>query len=719
MHGRLLKDVTQNFTRCLLVLRGTINRERLGKAWYTARHAGLRVLWIQTRLHIAYRLRQRQRAKLSTPTTYQEAPWPSRLPLVSVIIPCFNYGEFVAEAIDSVLAQTFNDLEVILVEGGSTDGVTPGIVRALERPNVITLYRDLPCKVGDNRNFGIEHARGKYICCLDADDMIATTYIEKAVYILETQGYDVVSTIAQRFGGNTGAYEILSAPTLADLTVANHVSTSAVFRRRFWAMAGGYKDVAPDTPHLHEDWRFWLRLGGLGARFFNITQERLFFYRVHARGSLSSNSAVLPMHVQTKLIREAENSYITKQKIQQSELAAWRQLQSSTCASNMCRHTAGNSNDKTILLAVPFLVLGGAERLLSEIVGYLRKTGYRMVIIKTLSSRVDMGDTTSWFQPATDEIYDLSGFLDEDKWSGFIDYLIPAKNVWAIWIVGSTLLYDKLPQLKARYPSIFVVDLLFNTVGHTHSNKRYREYIDMNIVETELVGDYLIGFGEQPNRVRVIHSGIDLEKYRPIPRPAHVLSGLGVSTGSFVVGYSGRLSIEKAPMSVLAVADAIESVDNVHFIITGAGLMEHDLCSCIRRHKRASQIHFVGVVADVRAYLACYDVLLLPSEVDGRPMIVLEALAMGIPVIASAVGGLPDLITHGENGFLCSPGDISAYVKYITILYENPDMHQKMKVAARKFALDFLDIEQMRRSYAEIFDDARLRSANQASFDTT
>jgi hypothetical protein len=111
-------------------------------------------------------------------------PWPADRPLVTVVIPSFNYGRFLGEAVDSVLAQTFTNIEVIVVEGGSTDPESRRVACALDRPRVRIVEQHEPHLVGANRNFGICHARGKYVCCLDADDLLAPTYIEKAVFLL-------------------------------------------------------------------------------------------------------------------------------------------------------------------------------------------------------------------------------------------------------------------------------------------------------------------------------------------------------------------------------------------------------------------------------------------------------------------------------------------------------------------------------------------------------
>src|SRR5665647_2450934 len=107
-------------------------------------------------------------------------------------------------AVDSVLHQTLMDLEVIIVDGGSSDQSTVVVLRSLERPRTRVLFRGSRHLVGDNRNFGIAEARGRYICCLDADDTLEPTYLEKAVFLLEMYGYDVVSTAIRFAGARSG-----------------------------------------------------------------------------------------------------------------------------------------------------------------------------------------------------------------------------------------------------------------------------------------------------------------------------------------------------------------------------------------------------------------------------------------------------------------------------------------------------------------------------------
>ncbi|HEV8632496.1 MAG TPA: glycosyltransferase, partial [Thermoanaerobaculia bacterium] len=231
-------------------------------------------------------------------------PWPASQPLVSVVIPCFNYGRFAAAAVDSVLAQTFQDLEIIVVDGGSDDAGSLAALQELQRPKTTIHFREQRHMVGDNRNFGIARARGKYICCLDPDDLLRPTYLEKALYRLETEGHDVVSTWYERFGAEGGLLQLFDYPNLADMIAGNHVATCAVFRRELWEEAGGFVDTGRGSDYVYEDWRLWIRFATLGARIANL-REPLLRYRVHP-ASLSQGAEVRALPAQREAILALE-----------------------------------------------------------------------------------------------------------------------------------------------------------------------------------------------------------------------------------------------------------------------------------------------------------------------------------------------------------------------------------------------------------------------------
>ena len=96
---------------------------------------------------------------------------------------------------------------------------------------------------------------------------------------------------------------------------------------------------------------------------------------------------------------------------------------------------------------MPFLPLGGAEKLLNEIVRHRGRTGYRIVVVTTVAVSPNLGDATEWFERTTTEIFHLPRCLPERHWQALIDYLIEAKQIDVLWLAGSIAFHDALPRI--------------------------------------------------------------------------------------------------------------------------------------------------------------------------------------------------------------------------------------------------------------------------------
>ncbi|WP_431274096.1 glycosyltransferase [Variovorax ureilyticus] len=627
--------------------------------------------------------------------------WPFDRPLVSVVIPCFNYGHLVGEAIRSVEAQTFQDLEIIVVEGGSSSPESrERLIEAMSAgsPRVRLLIQDKPYRAGANRNFGISHARGKYICCLDADDRLAPTFVEKAVFMLEHSGYDVVSPGLRVFGNKSEVWTPHDRPTLDMLVEANNVVTCAMFRRTYWREAGGYRDSDPATGHIHEDWLFWVRLAALGARFVSI-REPLLEYRSHGR-TLSNGRSVLENEVQKLQIQRFNADVLTEENLlaarQKSATNPPRPPQ--TFQHRPVRSTA--KHGPTVLLAMPFLILGGAERLLSSVVAHLTKSGWRVIVVTTIPIDQSHGDTTSWFSPSTTEIFHLPRFLDQEYWRDFLNHLVDSRAVDVVWVAGSAFVYDYLPALKLRHPTLGVADLLFNTVGHTTNNRRYADCIDLTFVENREVKQWLLEAGELNDRISLVESGVDLKSYAPAEVNQDFLDSEGIPTGAIVVGYFGRWSDEKDPIGFVEIAKLVSEELDVVFVMTGAGPLDANLQEAIASAKfPKGRFLMKGAVPDIKPYVQACDILVLPSKMDGRPTVVMEALASGVPVVASRVGALPEIFEDGRQGYLCTPGDYKSFAESITELALDERKLTQFKHDARLLAEERLNIQTMLKTY--------------------
>ncbi len=675
-----------------------------------------KLLWWSIRLELPSRLREvrdrRQAAARSIPPLSflpqsgilsplgeddELEPWPDDRPLVSIIIPCFNYGRFVAEAVDSALAQTLTNLEVIVVEGGSTDAESREHTLNLVRPRTRVIAQEKPHPVGANRNLGISHARGKYICCLDADDLLAPTYIEKAVFLLEAYRYDVVSCGLQFFGDRDERVGIMETPTLADMLDGNHILTCGVFRRSLWRRVGGFQDTERAiTGHIHEDWLYWARLAAQGARMYNMAHDYLFLYRRHGTATLSSQARSIEQHRQ--LIRQALGELAGPKAISHSRRMAvdLRMLQ------GVPRHPVVASDRRPVLLlALPFLIIGGAERLLSRIVAHLAAQGWRVLILTSVDPGEGCGETTGWFESATREIYHLPRFLGPERWRDFVRYLVASRQANVLWIVGSAFIYEMLPDLRVEFPEMRVADLLFNTVGHTANNRKHAGLIDITFVENQEVLQFLRDAGEVEARIALVPSGVDLQTYQPGPRAPEVTGAIEIMPNDVIIGFSGRWSAEKNPLAFVEIARQSLHLP-VRFVMTGAGPMRHEIEAALDSAMLPEgYFHLIGEVEDVLPWLRSYDVLVLPSLLDGRPVVVMEALALGVPVLASRVGALPELVEDGVTGFLCSPEKVEEFVENLSRLVLDRALLACMKTAARTSAEQNLDIRAMLSRYEE------------------
>ena len=200
---------------------------------------------------------------------------------VAVIIPCFNHGEFLPDALASVDAQTLGESELVIVDDGSTEAATLDTLEALTREGrrvVRTENRRLPAA----RNEGLRHTSAPYVCALDADDMLAPTWLEKGAQVLDTRPeITFVSHWLQAFGAEAWEWkpESCDFPTLLAF---NTVNGAALVRRSALESVGGFDER---FTHGCEDWDLWLTLVGRGHRGV-ILPEVLFHYR-RRPGSMS------------------------------------------------------------------------------------------------------------------------------------------------------------------------------------------------------------------------------------------------------------------------------------------------------------------------------------------------------------------------------------------------------------------------------------------------
>ncbi|MBD2199022.1 MULTISPECIES: glycosyltransferase family 2 protein [Calothrix] len=195
-------------------------------------------------------------------------------PTVSVIIPCYNQGQYLDESVGSILNQTYQNFEIIIINDGSTNPETIKILKNFNQPETLVINTNNQ-GLAAARNHGIKVSRGKYILPLDADDKIGNTYIEEAVKLLESnENLGIVYCEAEFFGEKTGKWE-LPEYRFPDILIKNVIFCSGLFRKSDWLSTSGYNSK---MIYGWEDHDFWLSIIELGRDVYRIPKV-LFFYR--------------------------------------------------------------------------------------------------------------------------------------------------------------------------------------------------------------------------------------------------------------------------------------------------------------------------------------------------------------------------------------------------------------------------------------------------------
>jgi len=236
-------------------------------------------------------------------------------------------------------------------------------------------------------------------------------------------------------------------------------------------------------------------------------------------------------------------------------------------------------------------------------------------------------------------------------------------------------------------------------------------FLDAYVAVSPTLGDLARSLNDcAPDKLSVIENGIDVGRFAGAAGDrGAVRAALGIPADAWVVGSVGRLATEKAfPFLIRAAAPLLGPAG--HLVIVGDGAER----GAIRAQAEASGVspfvHLTGARDDVPSLLAAMDVFALSSAMEGLPLCVLEAMAAGLPVVATAVGGLPALIQDGGNGFLVPSGDEPALRARLQALRGDPALARAVAERGQAYVRQHHSGEAMVRRYTELYASARGRA---------
>jgi glycosyltransferase involved in cell wall biosynthesis len=256
------------------------------------------------------------------------------------------------------------------------------------------------------------------------------------------------------------------------------------------------------------------------------------------------------------------------------------------------------------------------------------------------------------------------------------------------------VLWDYFGPLKTKI-FIFLERLTSRVTGKiiALTNSEKEDYLKFRIAEED--------------RFVVIFSGVKLNKFKEslFSEKQNFKKELGIPENSPIVGTVGRLVPVKGPESLIKAAKyMLSKYPDTFFIFTGDGYLKQDLENKAFKMGIKENIIFLGWRDDAAKIISAYDVFVLPSLNEGMGRVLVEAMALGKPIVASNIGGIPDLVTHGKNGFLVPPKNPKELAKYIQILLEDKEKREKMGLAGKEMALNF-SAENMVEKIEELYEE--------------
>ena len=301
--------------------------------------------------------------------------------------------------------------------------------------------------------------------------------------------------------------------------------------------------------------------------------------------------------------------------------------------------------DKTIFVSELWVLRGGRD--MAKIA---EKTGVK---IKWFSKG-------SWVTPSA--LYRFFFYLAANR-PTYLYPLTVVPNVWAR-IFGSLL---RVPIIISSYRNLVAHQyewLLWPLSTHIICNAE--------AVRHKLIRKYRV----KESKISVIPNGVDTDYFSP---------NFTKLVSPPIIIYIGRLVDQKDPLTLLeSFRNIKQKIPDAQLLVVGNGPLRSLLKSFIKHHQMNQHISLVAGTTDIRKYLHQAQVFLLPSLYEGSPNIVIEAMACGLPVVATNTSGIPELIEHGINGYLVQPRDSKKMAKWTIRLLQNKDIREKMGENARK-----------------------------------
>lgn len=359
-----------------------------------------------------------------------------------------------------------------------------------------------------------------------------------------------------------------------------------------------------------------------------------------------------------------------------------------------------------VLFVITSMPVGGAETLLVNLIRRLDRDRFapELCCLKELGP---LGEELAKEVPTHSRLlackYDL-------RVAPRLVKLMRQRRIDAVVTVGAG---DKMfwGRLAAKFAKVPVVCSAIHSTGWPDNigrlNKTLTAVTDAFIAVAQPHGRYLVEHEGFPQaKVRVIANGVDLQRFQKTPDGRALREELDIPASVPLVGIVAALRSEKNHQLLLDAMRLVRrSVPQAHLLIVGDGPERPRLEAHAGALGIASTVHFCGTRSDVPALLSLLDVFVLTSHNEANPVSILEAMAVGKPVVATNVGSVKETVAHAKTGYLVTPGDADETAHRIASLLLNPLGARAMGAAGRTIVADHWSLDAMVRGYEDLLEE--------------
>jgi glycosyltransferase involved in cell wall biosynthesis len=647
---------------------------------------------------------------------------PHERPSVSIVTPFFNAGEVFQETALSVMRQSFQQWEWIIINDGSTDPLSKQILQSYRQIDSRIRIIDNSENRGPSaaRNIGFQEAAGGYVAFVDTDDLLEPTALEKWAWFLESHPEcDFVSGYSVGFGAtqylwSNGFYSGL------EILHKNTVRITAAIRKKIYSAVGGFNE---DMLGGLEDWEFWLRCAGKGYWGDTIPEYLDWYRRRKDHSDRWENYGLNDKYEVARSQIQSQYAHLPKSfpKPAHKPIEIYPQIPEDIPFGNHLKKTK-----RRLLMLIPWMTMGGADKFNLDLISQLIQRSWEITIVATLP-----GDNCwySRFARITPDIFILDHFLTLTDWPRFICYLMASRQIDHVLISNSDFGYSILAYLKMRFPNVVFTDFChmeeeyWKGGGYPRKAVESQALLDMNIVSSEHLKEWMVRSGAESDRISVCYTNIDSFEWQQRPENKEsIRKEFEIAECVPILLYAGRIHSQKQPR---VFAETMLRLRNAGIVfaalVAGDGPEFQWLQNFLAEHRLQSHVKLLGALpnAQLKRILQGSDIFFLPSKMEGISLAIYEAMACGVAVVGADVGGQKELVTS-DCGCLISPNSESAeaqtYAAILSSLLRDPAKVQAMGEAGRRRIVNGFELQNMGRRMQELLHSAADWSRTRARF---